>query len=232
MSSVSTMLGLPMRPLRHRRHGRAGRADRRARRGDGGRRAGAAADRRGHLQRPPRHARTATCPPASSTSTASRRCGSPAPGATPTTTTAWAPALPDQRAARAEAPVGRRRPLPAIAAADRGVDHHEHPAGPAAGAAGRWPTSTGRALRSVSFDPDLPDPRPTAGGSTPADPDIPFMRRVVRAALAPPVVPAPAPPPVVPAPSPSPSAAARAPTSAPTAVPAPVTVPSTCGAAA
>jgi LCP family protein required for cell wall assembly len=87
-------------------------------------------------------------------------------------------------------------------------------------------------LRSVSFDPDLPDPGTARGRFTPADPDIPFMRRVVRAALAPPVVPAPASPPVVPAPSPSPSAAARAPTSAPTAVPAPVTVPSTCGAAA
>jgi hypothetical protein len=90
-------------------------------------------------------------------------------------------------------------------------------------------------LRSVSFDPDLPDSGTARGRFTPADPDIPFMRRVVRAALAPPVVPAP-PPPVVPAPAPSSSAAARAPAptaaSAPTAVPAPVTVPSTCGAAA
>ena len=47
--------GVADRPLRRRRHGRAGRAHRRARRRDGGRRAGAAGDRRGHLQRPPRH---------------------------------------------------------------------------------------------------------------------------------------------------------------------------------
>ena len=56
-------------------------------------------------------------------------------------------------------------------------------------------------LRSVAFDPDLPDPVADRGRFDPADPDVAFMRRVVRAALAPPVVPAPRPGPVVPAPS-------------------------------
>ena len=53
-------------------------------------------------------------------------------------------------------------------------------------------------LRSVAFDPDLPDPVADRGRFDPADPDVAFMRRVVRAALAPPVVPAPRPAPVVP----------------------------------
>jgi LCP family protein required for cell wall assembly len=80
-------------------------------------------------------------------------------------------------------------------------------------------------LRSVSFDPDLRDPGAERGRFDPADPDFPFMRRVVRAALAPAVVPAPvttAPAPAVPAPG---SAASPS----PAAVPAPVAVPSTCG---
>ncbi len=51
-------------------------------------------------------------------------------------------------------------------------------------------------LRSVAFDPDLPDPVADRGRFDPADPDVAFMRRVVRAALAPPVVPAPRPAPV------------------------------------
>jgi LCP family protein required for cell wall assembly len=82
-------------------------------------------------------------------------------------------------------------------------------------------------LRSVSFDPDLRDPGTARGRFDPADPDFPFMRRVVRAALAPAVVPAPSPVPVVPPPGPG-----AAPSPTPTAVPTPVTVPSTCGNAA
>jgi LCP family protein required for cell wall assembly len=78
-------------------------------------------------------------------------------------------------------------------------------------------------LRSVAFDPDLPDPVADRGRFDPADPDVAFMRRVVRAALAPAVVPAPQPAPVVPAPSSS----AR-PSAAPTAVPAPVSVAPAC----
>jgi hypothetical protein len=86
-------------------------------------------------------------------------------------------------------------------------------------------------LRSVAFDPDLPDPVADRGRFDPADPDVAFMRRVVRAALAPPVVPAPRPAPVVPAPPPS-STAARAPsaTASPAPVPAPVSVASSCTA--
>ena len=84
-------------------------------------------------------------------------------------------------------------------------------------------------LRSVAFDPDLPDPVADRGRFDPADPDVAFMRRVVRAALAPPVVPAPRPAPVVPAPS---STAARAPSATASAapVPAPVSVASSCTA--
>ena len=40
-------------------------------------------------------------------------------------------------------------------------------------------------LRSVSFDPSLRDPAAEGGRFDPADPDVGFMRRVVRAALAP-----------------------------------------------
>ena len=47
-----------------------------------------------------------------------------------------APAVPDRRGAGAEAPVGRRRPVPDDRVRRRCVDHHERPAGPAAGAAG------------------------------------------------------------------------------------------------
>ena len=84
-------------------------------------------------------------------------------------------------------------------------------------------------LRSVAFDPDLPDPVADRGRFDPADPDVAFMRRVVRAALAPPVVPAPRPAPVVPAPS---STAGRAPSATASAapVPAPVSVASSCTA--
>ena len=84
-------------------------------------------------------------------------------------------------------------------------------------------------LRSVAFDPDLPDPVADRGRFDPADPDVAFMRRVVRAALAPPVVPAPRPAPVVPASRP---AAARGPsaTASPAPVPAPVSVASSCTA--
>ena len=84
-------------------------------------------------------------------------------------------------------------------------------------------------LRSVAFDPDLPDPVADRGRFDPADPDVAFMRRVVRAALAPPVVPAPRPAPVVPAPS---STAGRAPSARASAapVPAPVSVASSCTA--
>ena len=84
-------------------------------------------------------------------------------------------------------------------------------------------------LRSVAFDPDLPDPVADRGRFDPADPDVAFMRRVVRAALAPPVVPAPRPAPVVPAPS---STAGRAPSATASAapVPAPVSVTSSCTA--
>jgi LCP family protein required for cell wall assembly len=60
-------------------------------------------------------------------------------------------------------------------------------------------------LRSVSFDPDLPDPTAENGRFDPADPDVGFMRRVVRAALTPPTTTA------VPAPT---TTAAPAPTSA------------------
>ena len=84
-------------------------------------------------------------------------------------------------------------------------------------------------LRSVAFDPDLPEPVADRGRFDPADPDVAFMRRVVRAALAPPVVPAPRPAPVVPAPS---STAGRAPSATASAapVPAPVSVASSCTA--
>ena len=84
-------------------------------------------------------------------------------------------------------------------------------------------------LRSVAFDPDLPDPVADRGRFDPADPDVAFMRRVVRAALAPPVVPAPRPAPVLPASRP---AAARGPsaTASPAPVPAPVSVASSCTA--
>ena len=83
------------------------------------------------------------------------------------------------------------------------------------------------ALRSVSFDPDLPDPGTAAGGSTPVDPDTPFMRRVVRAALAPPVVAAPAPPRSSTPPAPS-SVAGGAPAASASALPAPVAVAASC----
>jgi len=84
-------------------------------------------------------------------------------------------------------------------------------------------------LRSVAFDPDLPDPVADRGRFDPADPDVAFMRRVVRAALAPPVVPAPPPAPVVPAPS---STTGRAPSATASAapVPAPISVASSCTA--
>ena len=83
-------------------------------------------------------------------------------------------------------------------------------------------------LRSVSFDPDLPDPGADGGRFDPADPDIGFMRRVVRAALAPPavgVVPAPARSSTPPAPS---SVAGGAPAASASALPAPVAVAASC----
>ena len=84
-------------------------------------------------------------------------------------------------------------------------------------------------LRSVAFDPDLPDPVADRGRFDPADPDVAFMRRVVRAALAPPVVPAPRPVPVVPVPSSTPGRA-RSTTASAAPVPAPVSVASSCTA--
>ncbi|HEX5811684.1 MAG TPA: LCP family protein [Pseudonocardia sp.] len=83
-------------------------------------------------------------------------------------------------------------------------------------------------LRSVAFDPDLPDPVADRGRFDPADPDVAFMRRVVRAALAPPVVPAPASAPVVPAPSSAPASRAPTATASGAPVPAPVSVASSC----
>ena len=83
------------------------------------------------------------------------------------------------------------------------------------------PLGVAAVLRSVAFDPDLPDPVADRGRFDPADPDVAFMRRVVRAALAPPVVPAPSAAPIVPAPS---ATASGAP------VPAPVSVASSCTA--
>ena len=83
-------------------------------------------------------------------------------------------------------------------------------------------------LRSVSFDPDLPDPAADGGRFDPADPDVGFMRRVVRAALAPPavgVVPTPAPSPTPPAPSP---VTGGAPAASASPVPAPVAVAASC----
>jgi len=83
-------------------------------------------------------------------------------------------------------------------------------------------------LRSVSFDPDLPDPAADGGRFDPADPDVGFMRRVVRAALAPPavgVVPAPARSSTPPAPS---SVAGGAPAASASALPAPVAVAASC----
>lgn len=80
-------------------------------------------------------------------------------------------------------------------------------------------------LRSVSFDPDLPDPAAPDGRFDPADPDVGFMRRVVRAALAPPVVRAvPTPAPAAPAPS-----ATASPPAGASALPPPVSVPARCG---
>ena len=83
-------------------------------------------------------------------------------------------------------------------------------------------------LRSVSFDPDLPDPAADGGRFDPVDPDVGFMRRVVRAALAPlavGVVPAPAPAPTPPAPTP---VTGEAPAASASALPAPVAVAASC----
>jgi hypothetical protein len=66
-------------------------------------------------------------------------------------------------------------------------------------------------LRTVSFDPDLPDPTGAGGTFHPAHPDVAFMREVVRAALAPPA-PAPAPAPATAGPAPVAMAPAASPT--------------------
>jgi LCP family protein required for cell wall assembly len=79
-------------------------------------------------------------------------------------------------------------------------------------------------LRSVSFDPDLPDPTAENGRFDPADPDVGFMRRVVRAALTPPTTTA------VPAPAAAPATTPSTP--APTPVPAPQTVSTACASGA
>jgi LCP family protein required for cell wall assembly len=82
-------------------------------------------------------------------------------------------------------------------------------------------------LRSVSFDPGLRDPTAENGRFDPADPDVGFMRRVVRAALAKPTTTA------VPRPTAAPAPAPTAPPATPaTPVPAPRTVATTCGAGA
>jgi len=83
-------------------------------------------------------------------------------------------------------------------------------------------------LRSVAFDPDLREPG--TGRFDPADPDVAFMRRVVRAALAPPTttdVPAP-PSTAAPAPATTRPGTPAGPTA--TAVPAPETVSTACAA--
>jgi LCP family protein required for cell wall assembly len=92
-------------------------------------------------------------------------------------------------------------------------------------------------LRSVSFDPDLPDPTAKDGRFNPADPDVGFMRRVVRAALAPATTTAvPAPAATTAAPTAAPTTAAPAPASppstAPTPLPAPQTVSTACASSA
>jgi LCP family protein required for cell wall assembly len=79
-------------------------------------------------------------------------------------------------------------------------------------------------LRSVSFDPDLPDPAAEDGRFDPADPDVAFMRRVVGAALTPPTTT------TVPAPATAPAPPARTPAPAP--VPAPQTVATACATSA
>jgi LytR_cpsA_psr family len=78
-------------------------------------------------------------------------------------------------------------------------------------------------LRSVSFDPSLRDPAAEDGRFDPADPDVGFMRRVVRAALSPPATVAVPPPTTASAPTPEP---------APNPVPAPETVSTACAASA
>jgi polyisoprenyl-teichoic acid--peptidoglycan teichoic acid transferase len=67
-------------------------------------------------------------------------------------------------------------------------------------------------LRALSFDPSMPDPDGLHGRFDPADPDIAFMRRVVRAAVSPA---APAPPSSTPA---APPTRQAGPTPAPAAV--------------
>ncbi|HVL84436.1 MAG TPA: LCP family protein, partial [Pseudonocardia sp.] len=87
-------------------------------------------------------------------------------------------------------------------------------------------------LASVSFDPNLPDPDEPDGFFNPGDPNVPYMREVVRDAIArgsaPPPAPAPAAPPPTGTPfgtgldDPEDGGATAAPTPAPTAAPAPV----------
>jgi hypothetical protein len=68
-------------------------------------------------------------------------------------------------------------------------------------------------LQAISFDPNLPDPAAPHGRFNPAEPDIPYMRRLVSAAVS--ATPTPSP---TPAPQPGPQATttgATAPTIAP-----------------
>ena len=83
-------------------------------------------------------------------------------------------------------------------------------------------------LRSVAFDPDLREPG--TGRFDPADPDVAFMRRVVRAALAPPTTTAVPAPPSTAAPAPATTRPGTPAGPTATAVPAPETVSTACAA--